>query len=113
MIRLPQSRAAWNTADFESILKQELEQLDVRILPLQQGLSQSSYVVEARFQVMVISANEFHGVIRAKTGIFYKGIIPGCSCADDPTPDSEYAEYCELQLDIDKASAETRVTLMA
>jgi len=112
MIRLPQSRAAWNTADFEGVLKQELEQLDIRLLPLQQGMSQSSFVIEVPFQVMVISATDDHGVIKAKAGIFYKGIIPGCGCADDPTPDSEYAEYCELQLDIDRISAETHVTLM-
>ena len=112
MIRLPQSRNAWNSQNFKSVLKHELEQLDARMLPLQQALSQSSYAMESGFQVMVISVNEYHGFIRVNAGVFYRGIIPGCSCSDDPTPDSEYSEYCELQLDIDKSNAETCVTLV-
>ena len=51
--------------------------------------------------------------IRAKAGIFYTGIIPGCSCANDPTPETEYSEYCEVLFDINKRTAETLVTLLA
>ncbi|MEJ2554072.1 MAG: hypothetical protein P8079_08700 [Gammaproteobacteria bacterium] len=81
-------------------------------LPLQQGLSQSSYAAEGGFQVMIISVAEGPGFIRAKTGIFYAGLIPGCCCTDDPTPASEYSEYCELQFDISKKTAETTVMLL-
>ena len=59
-----------------------------------------------------IGAHEEPGLIRVKAGIFYTGIIAGCSCADDPTPIDELNEYCVVQLDIDLATADTTVTLL-
>ena len=112
MIQLSKSLHAWKTQGFKDILKHELEQLEVQVLPLQQGLSQSSYATDSKFQVMIISVVEEPEFIRAKTGVFYTGLIPGCSCADDPTPVSEYSEYCELQFDISKKTAEAMVTLL-
>ncbi len=52
-------------------------------------------------------------IIRATAGIFYAGIIPGCSCADDPSPAHEYAEYCEVRLEIDRLTAETEIFLLS
>jgi hypothetical protein len=51
-------------------------------------------------------------VIRVKAGIFYKGVLGGCSCAGDPASAGENDEYCEVRLDIDKTSAATAVTLV-
>ena len=82
-------------------------------LPLQQGLSTSSYALDDKLNVRIISVSEGAGFIRAKVGIFYTGIIAGCSCADDPTPVEEQVEYCVVQLDIDKTTAETTVALLA
>lgn len=101
------------TPEFNGILKNELEELDVQALPLQQGLAQSSYAADSKFQVMIICVAEKPGFIQAKAGIFYTGLIPGCSCADDPTPVSEYSEYCELQFDISKNTAEATVSLLS
>jgi len=113
MIQLSRSLQAWKTPGFKDTLKQELEELAVEVLPLQQGLSQSSYAADSKFQVMIISVAEHPDFIQAKTGIFYAGLIPGCSCADDPTPVSEYSEYCELQFDISKSTAEAAVILLS
>ena len=113
MSRLPESLHAWETPEFRDVLKREIEQLDAVTLPLQQGLSSSSYVTDRPFQAMIISVSEEAGLIRAKAGIFYTGIIAGCSCADDPTPIDEQTEYCVLQFDIDRATAEATVTLLA
>ena len=113
MCNLPKSLRAWGTPAFKEVLKREIEQLDAGQLPLQQGLSSSSYVTDRPFQAMIISVSEEAGLIRAKAGIFYTGIIAGCSCADDPTPIDEQTEYCVLRLDIDRTTAETRVTLLA
>jgi hypothetical protein len=112
MIQLTRSLQAWETPCFKDILREEIEQLDTMALPLQQALSQSSYAVDGEFHVMIISVSEGSGFIRAKTGIFYSGLIPGCSCADDPTPVSEYSEYCEVQFDISKKTADTTVKLL-
>ena len=113
MIRLAKSLNAWKTPDFNNVLKSELEQLKVAELPLQQALTHSSFATESKFNVMIISVSEEPERIRAKAGIFYTGIIPGCSCANDPTPETEYSEYCEVQFDISKRTAETFVTLLA
>jgi len=113
MIRLSKTLNAWGTPDFEGALKQEIVQIGAERLPLQQGLSTSSYAVDNKLDVMILNVSEETGFIRAKAGIFYTGIIAGCSCADDPTPVNEHPEYCVVQLDIDKITAETTVTLLA
>ncbi len=112
MIRLDKSLRAWGGADFEAILKREVETLGADNLPLQQGLSSSSYVAESPITMMIHRVAEMENVIRIKAGIFYQGIIGGCSCADDPTPTGENNEYCEVQIDIDKATAATAVALI-
>jgi hypothetical protein len=113
MIKLPKSASAWDTPGFRDALKQEIEQLDAAMLPLQQGLSVSSLVTQRPFQVMILSAREEAGSIQAKAGIFYTGVIAGCSCADDPSPVDEQNEYCEVLLAIDRNTAATTVTLVA
>ena len=110
MIRLPKCLNAWGTPEFEAVLKREIEQLDAGHLPLQQGLSASSYVTARPFQAMIICAKEEAGLIRVKAGIFYTGVIAGCSCADDPTPVYELNEYCVVQFDIATTTAETTMT---
>jgi len=112
MIRLPASLNAWGTPEFETVLKREIEQVDAGLLPLQQGLSASSYVTDRPFQARIISVREDAGQIRVKAGIFYTGVIAGCSCADDPTPVDELNEYCVVTLGIDPMTAETTVTLL-
>lgn len=112
MIKLDKSLHAWGTPKFQVVLKQEIEQLGADHLPLQQGLSSGNYVSDTPFTVLVHGVTEMGNVIRVKVGVFYQGIIGGCSCTDDPTPASDINEYCEVHLDIDKASAVTAVTLL-
>jgi hypothetical protein len=113
MMRLPDSLAAWGTTEFRAAFKREAEQLDAALLPLQQGLSYSSVVADSPFSVVLIGAEEEARHIRVRAGIFYSGIIAGCSCADDPTPVDALTEYCEALFVISKANAETRVGLIA
>ncbi|MDH4233522.1 MAG: hypothetical protein OEV15_00090 [Gallionella sp.] len=112
MIRLDKALNAWGTPAFAAVLKHEIEQLNAGELPLQQGLSTGNYVADAPFTVAINSVSGQENVIRVKAGIFYHGVIGGCSCADDPTPTSEINEYCEVQLDIDKATSITAIALV-
>jgi hypothetical protein len=112
MIRFTKAIEAWGTTDFADILKFEIEQLDSDQIPLQQGLSLTSYVADSQHRVMIICVSEGEGSIQVKTGIFYSGIIAGCSCADDPTPVNEQNEYCEVQFEINKQTAEATVKLL-
>ncbi len=112
MIRLGKALSAWGTPAFEAAIKQEIAQLNTDALPLHQGLSTGTHVAAAPVSVTVNSATEMEQVIRVRAGIFYKGVIAGCSCADDPTTSSESNEYCEIQLDINKATADTWIALV-
>lgn len=112
MIQLTRAVKAWGQPDFNAVLKQDIEQISVDELPLVQGLCSGNYVSGNRFSAMVISANDADGFIRARAGIFFQGILSGCSCADDPTPVEEQSEYCELVFNIDKQTAQATVTLI-
>lgn len=112
MIKLVRSLQAWNTAGFEQVVKEEIQGLASGSLPLQQGLSQSSYVSENGFNVLFINAREEDDDIVVKVGIHYSGIIAGSCCADDPAPVDELAEYCELQFKINKLTAEASVSIV-
>ena len=112
MFRLAQSLNAWGTPAFENILKHEIALLKTDALPLQQALSLTSHVTDSPRTVRIIRVTEDGGCLRVKAGIFYTGIIAGCSCADDPTPIDERNEYCEVELAIDKRTAETVATLV-
>jgi hypothetical protein len=111
VIRLAQALNTWGTSDFEGVLKQEVEKLEGKLLPLQQALSTTSVVAESPHHVRIICITADDRFIHVKAGIQYAGIIAGCSCADDPTPVDEVTEYCEVQLVINKTTAETVITL--
>lgn len=110
MLTLAESLRAWGTPQFATVLKHELESLRVDQLPLQQELARSSYALDEPHSVRIIAVDDNAAYVRAKVGVFFSGIIAGCSCADDPTPVEAVNEYCELWVEIDKASAEARVT---
>lgn len=112
MIRLPESLQAWGRPEFSEVLKRELARLGGAHLPLQQGLTRGSHALDEPIQVRIIAVAEESTALRVTAGLFYRGIIAGCSCADDPTPVEAHDEYCEVRLHIDKLTAETTVTLV-
>ena len=111
-MQLTSALNAWGSPRFNEVLKHEIALMDAELLPLQQALTQTSYTNGANRSVLILDIQAEASFIRVKTGIFYSGMIPGCSCADDPTPMSEITEYCEVLFDIDKITAETTVTLV-
>ena len=112
MIQLTDALKAWGTPLFQTALKQAIEALDPRQLPLQQGLSISSKATDRPVQAMVIELADEGEHVRAKVGIFYTGVIAGCNCADDPSPIDEQNEYCVMAFLIDTRTAETSVTVL-
>lgn len=110
-LRLPTPAAA--EPDLKRHFKQAIEALNHQQLPLQQGLERTSAVsLDDPFTAVILQIDEQGSAIRVKTGIFFAGIIGGCSCADDPTPVDTLPEYCELELTVERSSGETRVTLL-
>ena len=112
MIRLPDTLAALGSADARGVIKREIERLDPAALPLQQGLARSSHVTDRPIQAVILGVHEEAERVRVKAGIFYSGIIAGCSCADDPTPVDEITEYCVVEFDVDRGTADATVTLL-
>jgi hypothetical protein len=109
MLRLPAAVQAWNTPAFAAVLKDELAR-QAADLPLQQAAMHSSAILEGDIEIMVIGTRQDDGCIRAHVGVFFAGIVAGCSCADDPTPVEAQPEYCELRLAIDMATADAIAT---
>lgn len=112
MIILPNTLAAFNSKNFKEIAKKEISQISKDLLPLQQGLSLSSYIGPSPFSVIILCNKEEHNVLKVKTGIFYTGIIAGCSCSDDPSPTDEQNEYCEILFTVNKETANTQIQLL-
>ena len=112
MIKLIHTVQAFGNSNFNSIVKDEIQNISPELLPLQQGLSLSSYVGNTPFSITILNVANEDSMIKIKTGVFYTGIIAGCSCSDDPTPTDEQNEYCEIQFTINKTTAETDVLLL-
>jgi hypothetical protein len=112
-LQLPRALAAWNTPNFGAILKQEIEAAGAAALPLQRALSFSSHVLDKDMSVMVLGTGDTPATIDARIGVFFSGVVAGCNCADDPTPVEAQNEYCELELAIDRATAQTAITLLS
>lgn len=100
-IELPRSVEAWRTDAFETVFKAEAGARGVVGLGLQQALTTGSLALDEGIEVVVLSRSEAGGLLRVKAGIFFRSIIAGCGCADDPTPIDENTEYCERWFLID------------
>lgn len=111
-IRLPDSLAAWRTSEFEEALKREVGRLPGEVLPLQSALTHGSYASDEVSGVTLLSTSESADTVIIKAGLHFTGVIAGCSCADDPTPNNETIEYCEVLIEIDRKSARASISLL-
>jgi len=103
MPRLPDSLNHWRSADFKQILKGEIERLPAGTLPLDKGTSLGGYVDDTKITASVLNTSEDDLVIRAGVSVFFTEIMICCGCGDDPMPQNA---YCEMQVTIDKSTAE-------
>ena len=113
MIQLTKAVNAWGSDTFAETLKQEILHMDSGLLPLQQGLAHGNYASDKNLTVMILQVTDNTDSIQVKTGIFFTGIVSGCQCADDPSPDNEHPEYCEILFNINKKTAETVLHLLS
>jgi hypothetical protein len=110
MPELHRSLAAWGTPAFEAVFKEELAAFGPDALGLQQAVSSGSVATDGSVGVMVLGTSEQGHSLRIRVGLFFTSVIAGCACADDPTPVGEQAEYCEIELLIDRHSGEVERT---
>lgn len=112
MFFLKNTLAAWASEDFAAILKAELNTLGSDVLPLQAGLRYASHISNEEASYMILNTHINGEILVVKLGVFYKGIVSGCSCADDPSPNTETNEYCVIELKINSRNAETEVRIL-
>ena len=112
MITLQKTLQAWDTSHFNSAFKNEIIALDRQLLPLQKGLSFSSYVSKETISPVIISSSVNATHLLIKASIFYTGIIAGCSCSDDPSPQDTQQESCDLLFRIKLDNAATQVEII-
>lgn len=112
MPQLHKSLHTFGDPNFEETLKNEIEQLDAKLLPLQQGLSAGGYALYDSFKVMIIGVSEHDHYLHVKAGVFYHGVIAGCSCSDDPSPTDVTTEYCEMLFKINRGTGEASVSII-
>ena len=109
MPKLPNSARAWPSDSFAQTLKGELENLERGALPLDKAALQGGHVDDSRITATILRVADGGNEVRADVGIFFDEIIAGCSCGDDAQSQSA---YCEIQVRIDKATAEAAFALI-
>lgn len=95
---LRRSLAAFGTPDFVAVLREELAALGPDALGLQQALTAGSAAMSDDIDVMLLRQSETSDSLGVRIGVFFTSVLGGCACADDPTPENEHAEYCELDI---------------
>lgn len=105
-----QSARAWGTQDFDAALKRELAQYAPK-LPLHQALLLGTQISDEPVSVMINSITENAGLIHIRAGIFFKGLLVGCSCSDDPSGLGESNEYCEADIELNRLTETATVLL--
>lgn len=95
---------SWKTDSFVSNLKNEIKNLAAGSLPLAKSLTQGGYVDDTNLEVSVMQCTEDDHFIYVKTGIFFTEIVVCCGCGDEPMRQNA---YCDMQITIDKITAET------
>lgn len=113
MVNLADIIKEWGRPNFENILKNTIEKMGLKQLPLQQGLSSSNMAVDGKHKVIILNTSDSQDSINIKIGVFYFGIIAGCNCAGDPSPVDEQNEYCEIQLTINKKTGDASISLLS
>ena len=58
---------------------------------------------------MVLTLEADANQLRVKAGIFFQGVVAGCSCSDDPSPTDVENEYAQLWFLIDRVTARTQI----
>lgn len=109
MPHLRRSLASFGSPGFEAVLKEELAALGPDALGLQRALTAGSLARPDDIGIMVLRHRERSDAIEVRAGVFFLSVLGGCACADDPTPENEHAEYCEIDVTIDRQTGEARL----
>jgi len=106
-----QRTAAAAAEDVEAAFKQDIAALNPDDLPLEQAMAYGNLASGEDLSAMLLRVEEDGERRRVHAGLFFSSRVIGCACADDPTPESDLAEYVEVVFDVHRPDGETRVLL--
>jgi len=106
---LQRSLKAFGSPDFAAVLREELAAFGPDALGLQQALSAGNTALSDGIGIMILHHLETSDTLQVRAGVFFTSVLGGCACADDPTPENENAEYCEIEITIDRRTGEALV----
>ncbi len=109
MLKFSQTISCYPTGSFKRALKDEIEQCDKKLLPLEKGTTQGGYVSDEPITATVLRITDQVDRIQANVGIFFTEIMICCGCGDDPMPENT---YCEMSFNIDKKTAEAEIKII-
>ncbi|MDT8387442.1 MAG: glucosamine--fructose-6-phosphate aminotransferase [Thiogranum sp.] len=107
--RFSRALQAWGSDDFADLLKQAVATLETGVLPLDRGGALGGYVDDSDMTVTVIAVTDDPDSVHARIGVFFQELLAGCSCGDEPSPING---YCELDVTIDRITAEVTFSLI-
>jgi len=110
MLRLTESLRSEGSEAFRGTLKAELEGLASGTLPLEKGCSRGGVADDRGIAVSVMDVKRGERFIRARVGVFFREVVAGCSCGDDPLTEGG---YCEMEVAIDRESAEAEFRVIS
>lgn len=109
MAAMPESLKAWGSEAFATVFKTEFERFRQDVLPLQAAVDRGNRVIDYDLGVTLMKSSEDEQAIHAKVGVFFAEEIRCVSCGEgDPIDEA----YCEMQVSIDKATAEASFELL-
>jgi hypothetical protein len=66
----------------------------------------SGNIDETSIEVSLLSSVETEQFVQLKIGVFFREVLAGCACSDDPSQAIMYENgYCELAAEFNKTTA--------
>jgi hypothetical protein len=91
-----------DSPEFALWLQQKLGALPASQFDLQQALQRGSFALPETLRVSILSIERQGVTARIRINLFFKSVIAGCNCADDPTPADTLDEYGSATLLLDQ-----------
>ncbi len=109
MAKMANSLRDWQNETFEQTFKTEMEGFRKDVLPLDEVIGDGNTAYDGDLGVIINKVSEDEHSIRARVGVFFAEIISCCSCGEgDPIEEA----YCEMEVKIDKTTAEAEFTVI-
>lgn len=108
MVILKESLAAWQSGNFNTTLKSELERLRSDVLPIAHVIGDGNRLDDSDLGIIINEVRDDVQNIYATVGVFFSEIVNCCTCSGGSGMCDE--AYCELLVTIDKSSAEASFT---